>query len=103
MWKRLASYVVFASYVTIVSTQQLVLSDTDGDTSSVTDSGYSPLINSGVQALVRSVMKQARIPGLSLGVVRLNGGVELASWGIRSESGDRMTSDVSLNLVHKTS
>ena len=59
-------------------------------------------LNSDIKALIQSLMERARIPGLSIGVVHPDSSTELASWGIRTEGGDPMTSDVSSSRVCKT-
>ena len=48
----------------------------------------------GVLNLTEQLMKEGDIPGLSIGVVHSNDIVEVQSWGIRSEDGDVLTTDV---------
>lgn len=39
-------------------------------------------------------MKEGGVPGLALGVVHATGESEYGAWGIRSEEGEEMTTDV---------
>lgn len=43
---------------------------------------------------VENLMKEGGVPGLALGVVHANGESEYGAWGIRSEEGEGMTTDV---------
>ena len=53
-----------------------------------------------VDKLVVELMDASGIPGLSLGVVRPDGEIEFGNWGIRSEKGDNVTSEVSKRACH---
>ena len=95
MWKVSTVYVALASTV-------LAQQHTFGDVGhqrigpiALPETPYEPAINTGIRTLIQKLVRSARIPGLSLGVVRADGLVEMANWGVRNEGGDRMTSDVS--------
>ena len=44
--------------------------------------------------VIQDVVHAYQIPGLSLAVVHKNGPPEVGSWGVKSEDGTRMTTDV---------
>ena len=93
MWKTTLAYTLLASNALA---QQQVLGDVaNAVPGSLLASSREPAINMGVRALVQKLMRQANIQGLSLGVVHPDNSVETASWGIRAESGEGMTTDVS--------
>lgn len=43
---------------------------------------------------IEGLVKDATVPGLALGVVHADGESEYGAWGIRTEEGDDMTTDV---------
>lgn len=45
---------------------------------------------------IQSIVDAHDVPGLSIAFVRPGGSVEYGNWGVRSEDGDAMTSDVRL-------
>jgi hypothetical protein len=47
---------------------------------------------------VQGIVDAEDIPGLTLAIVRETGPTELGTWGIKSEDGTNMTTDVSLTL-----
>jgi hypothetical protein len=47
---------------------------------------------------VQGIVDAENIPGLTLAIVRETGLTELGAWGIKSEDGTNMTTDVSLIL-----
>jgi len=51
-----------------------------------------------VQA-VQNIIDAEKIPGLTMAVVRENGPTEFGAWGIKSEDGAKMTTDVGSTLV----
>lgn len=82
---------VFALLVGSTLAQQQVFSQATSPEELPSD----PALNMGIKVLVQRLMRQAHIPGLSVGVVHPDNFVETASWGIRNEQSDRTTSDVS--------
>ena len=67
------------------------------------DSGYKSqgkVITPEFSKYLTKVIEENNIPGLTLGIVRPDGGVEQGAWGIRSEDeeGGEMTVDVSSSL-----
>lgn len=110
MWKALAAYALLASSVLA---QQHVLNDTkvevtEAATVTATYPSYppwptqevpSPAINAGVKSLALNLMRQAKMKGLSIGVVLPDNSFELASLGTRSEKGDSLTTDVSRTFL----
>lgn len=59
-------------------------------------------ITPAISDLGDRLLKEGKIPGLSIGVVHSNGTVELKSWGVKTEDGDAMTSDVRVSLHSDT-
>ena len=57
--------------------------------------GKGKVLTPEISQLAEKLMKEAGVPGLSLGVVHPDNAVELKAWGIRSEDGDNATVDVS--------
>jgi hypothetical protein len=52
--------------------------------------------------VVQNVVDSENIPGLTIAIVRENGPTELGAWGIKSEDGAKMTTDVRRTLgVHR--
>ena len=51
-----------------------------------------------VKAFAHEVVTNGSIPGLSLGVVHLDGHTEFETFGIKTEDGDKMTTNVSVVL-----
>jgi CubicO group peptidase (beta-lactamase class C family) len=49
-----------------------------------------------ISQFVDKLMKEGAIPGLSIGVVYANNTVDLQSWGIKTEDGDKLSIDVKL-------
>lgn len=43
---------------------------------------------------VENLMKEGGVPGLALGVVHATGETEYGAWGVRSEEGEMMSTDV---------
>lgn len=99
MWKGLKASLLLLS---TAAAQQQVLSNSadtvsDPRPKSWASSGTSssaPAINPGVRVLVQQIMQQAKISGVSIAVVHPDDFVETASWGIKSERQERMTTDV---------
>ena len=67
------------------------------DSLPVTNTGK--VIDAEVSRFIQDTMEASKIKGASLAFVRANGEVELGAWGIRSEDGDPMTTDVSIFLL----
>ena len=61
------------------------------------DSAVDPVLSPDVVKSIQSIVDEHQVPGLSLAFVRPGGSVEYGNWGIRSEDGDAMTSDVGLS------
>lgn len=57
------------------------------------------LVQAGFDSFMSRVVEDAKIPGLTLGIVHPNGMVEQTSYGIRGEEGEVMTVDVSPDLL----
>ena len=107
MWK--ATLTVYALLASSVLAQQQILSDAAviaaTGNPSTTRASREPAINAGVKTLAEKLVRQAHIPGLSIGVVHSDNSIEAANWGIRSESRECMTTDVNcliskLDLLH---
>lgn len=60
-------------------------------------------INTDVKDLAEKLVRQAHIPGLSIGVVHSDNSLEVVNWGIRSEGQERMTTDVSRSTLPSAS
>lgn len=59
------------------------------------DTNYGKVaISDEVSRLAERLVNETSVPGLAIGVVRPDKHVEVKSWGIRSEEGDKMTTDV---------
>lgn len=60
-----------------------------------TDSHSKRAITEEISELAAKLVKETQLPGISIGVVHSDNNVELKSWGISSEDGFNMTTDVS--------
>lgn len=91
MWKRAGILVLFSLCLTLqVACQQRYL---PVDALNSTAHG-TQVINTELRQFISEVLKDANIPGLSLGVVHSGGVVEVEGFGRRSEDGVRATSQV---------
>lgn len=55
-----------------------------------------PVIDAKFSSYVEHLLDKEEIKGVSLAVVKPGGDTEYGAWGIRTEDGEKMTSDVSL-------
>jgi hypothetical protein len=78
----------------IVTTAFSLLCFAIGESSAVLDQVGPPLITPEVEQLVQNVLVNGSIPGMALGIVRLDGTVESRGFGIKTEDGAEMTPDV---------
>lgn len=58
--------------------------------------GGNKILTPSLEEYIRAVKRAMNIPGLSVAVVHAEDETEFGAWGIRSEDGDPMTSDVRL-------
>ena len=81
----------------VVCAAALVVS-ADQATFSTNEAHMQPvLLTPELKKLVQEVVNNETIPGLSLAVVHSGGSADFATWGHKTEDGDEMTSDVSLD------
>ena len=57
-------------------------------------SGTSPILTPDVVQLVQKAVDVGKIPGLAVAIVHTNKTTEYGTWGIKSEDGAKMTTDV---------
>jgi hypothetical protein len=55
----------------------------------------SPILTPDLVQLVQKIVEADEIPGLTLAIVPKTGPAEFGAWGIKSENGTNMTTDVS--------
>lgn len=66
----------------------------------VASNDFKRAITPELSEYVEGLLKDAGVPGLALGVVHANGESEYGAWGIRSEEGEEMTTDVCFPAFH---
>lgn len=87
MWgRRVAATAVLLPFMARTAAQQVLFV--------AEQNSFSP-ITPELKQFADELLKNATIPGLSLAVVHLNGSFDSASFGVRIEEGDGMTTDVS--------
>lgn len=86
------------SFLCLSVAEQVVL-DTGTDDSSILASAHKRAITPDVAALVEELMRKGGIPGLSLGIVHSNHTTEVEAWGIKTEDGDELATDVGSQLL----
>ncbi|TDL29087.1 beta-lactamase/transpeptidase-like protein [Rickenella mellea] len=86
----------FSSFLSLrLGTQQVPLGVTD-------PAGYNALgsvIDAQFSSYVEHVLDKEEIKGISLAVVKPGGDTEYGAWGIRTEDGEKMTSDTLFNIA----
>jgi hypothetical protein len=56
--------------------------------------GHLPILTPDVIGIVQKIADANKIPGLTVAIVDKSGHVEFGAWGIKSENGTNMTTDV---------
>jgi len=56
---------------------------------------FGSILTPGVVQFVQKIVEADGIPGLTLAIVHKTGPAEFGAWGIKSENGTKMTTDVS--------